>query len=92
GGAARGARHWGGGGAGPARRPAPPGAGAAGPAAPRLSALAADGEPLAVCSQGKVIPGALEHLTGTAEDFTTPKGGGWLLAFTGDRLLAADRL
>ncbi|MFF4892179.1 NUDIX domain-containing protein [Micromonospora chersina] len=61
-------------------------------AAARLSALAADGEPVAVCSQGKVIPGALEQLTGTADDFTTPKGGGWLLAFTGDRLLAADRL
>ncbi|MET7803267.1 NUDIX hydrolase [Micromonospora chersina] len=61
-------------------------------AAARLTALAADGEPVAVCSQGKVIPGALEHLTGTADDFTTPKGGGWLLAFTGDRLLAADRL
>ena len=61
-------------------------------AAARLTALAADGEPVAVCSQGKVIPGALEQLTGTADDFTTPKGGGWLLAFTGDRLLAADRL
>ncbi|MFG1828896.1 NUDIX domain-containing protein [Micromonospora chersina] len=61
-------------------------------AAARLTALAADGEPVAVCSQGKVIPGALEQLTGTAGDFTTPKGGGWLLAFTGDRLLAADRL
>lgn len=61
-------------------------------AAARLAALAADGERIAVCSQGKVIPGALEHLAGTADDFTTPKGGGWLLAFSGDRLLAADRL
>jgi 8-oxo-dGTP pyrophosphatase MutT (NUDIX family)/phosphohistidine phosphatase SixA len=48
---------------------------------------------VAVCSQGKVLPGALERLTGRADaDFTTPKGGGWLLAFAGDRLLAADRL
>ncbi|SCL21129.1 8-oxo-dGTP diphosphatase [Micromonospora rhizosphaerae] len=61
-------------------------------AAARLVELAGAGEPVAVCSQGKVIPGALERLTGRADDFATPKGGGWLLAFTGDRLLAADRL
>ncbi|MFU8871124.1 NUDIX hydrolase [Micromonospora sp. SL4-19] len=60
--------------------------------AARVAALAVAGEPVAVCSQGKVIPGMLERLTGRADDFTTPKGGGWLLAFTGDRLLAADRL
>ncbi|MGC1210375.1 MAG: NUDIX hydrolase [Micromonospora sp.] len=57
-----------------------------------LTELAGTGEPVAVCSQGKVIPGALEHLTGRADDFTTPKGGGWLLAFSGHRLVAADRL
>ncbi|MGY0007418.1 NUDIX domain-containing protein [Micromonospora sp. I033] len=61
-------------------------------AAARLTALAGAGETVAVCSQGKVIPGALERLTGLSDDYTTPKGGGWLLAFTGDRLLAADRL
>ncbi|RIV40669.1 NUDIX hydrolase [Micromonospora radicis] len=61
-------------------------------AAGRLSALAAAGEPVAVCSQGKVIPGALGQLSGTNGDYTTGKGGGWLLAFSGDRLLAADRL
>ncbi|GGR71259.1 NUDIX hydrolase [Micromonospora fulviviridis] len=61
-------------------------------AAARLTALAAAGEPVAVCSQGKVIPGALERLTGRSDDYTTPKGGGWLLAFAGDRLLAADPL
>ncbi|WP_446218973.1 NUDIX hydrolase [Micromonospora sp. IBHARD004] len=61
-------------------------------AAAQLAALAAAGERVAVCSQGKVLPGALERLAGRADDFTTPKGGGWLLAFTGDRLLAADRL
>ncbi|MFR9780076.1 NUDIX hydrolase [Micromonospora sp. MS34] len=60
--------------------------------AARLTELGAAGEPVAVCSQGKLIPGMLERLTGRADDFTTPKGGGWLLAFTGDRLLAADRL
>ncbi|WP_172967837.1 NUDIX hydrolase [Micromonospora sp. WMMD754] len=61
-------------------------------AAARLTALAAAGEPVAVCSQGKVIPGALERLTGRADDFTTAKGGGWLLPFAGDRLVLADRL
>ena len=61
-------------------------------AAARLAALAADGEPVAVCSQGKVIPGALERLTGRADDFATAKGGGWLLPFAGDRLLLPDRL
>ncbi|SBT53063.1 NUDIX domain-containing protein [Micromonospora auratinigra] len=57
-----------------------------------LTALAAAGDPVAVCSQGKLIPGMLERLTGRSDDLTTPKGGGWLLAFTGDRLHAADRL
>ncbi|MCZ7420447.1 NUDIX hydrolase [Verrucosispora sp. WMMA2121] len=61
-------------------------------AAARLAALAAAGEPAAVCSQGKVIPGALERLAGRCGDYSTGKGGGWLLAFTGDRLVAADRL
>ncbi|MFG2054833.1 NUDIX domain-containing protein [Micromonospora sp. NPDC048930] len=57
-----------------------------------LARLAAAGDPVAVCGQGKLIPGMLELLTGRADDFTTPKGGGWLLAFAGDRLLATDRL
>ncbi|MGC5329587.1 NUDIX hydrolase [Micromonospora sp. DT62] len=61
-------------------------------AAGRLAALAATGEPVGVCSQGKVIPGALARLSGRPGDFTTPKGGGWLLAFAGDRLVAGDRL
>ncbi|MEV1147846.1 NUDIX hydrolase [Micromonospora sp. NPDC049799] len=61
-------------------------------AAARLTALAGGGEPVAVCSQGKVIPGALERLAGRTDDFTTPKGGGWLLAFADDRILALDRL
>ncbi|MGC5021104.1 NUDIX hydrolase [Micromonospora sp. DT47] len=61
-------------------------------AAARMAELAAAGESAGVCSQGKVIPGALERLTGRADDFTTSKGGGWLLAFAADRLVAADRL
>ncbi len=61
-------------------------------AAARLAALGAAGDPVAVCSQGKVIPGALERLTGRPDDFATPKGGGWLLAFAGGNLLGADRL
>ncbi|MFC0005811.1 NUDIX hydrolase [Micromonospora siamensis] len=60
--------------------------------AARLAELGGAGEPVGVCSQGKVIPGALELLTGRADDFTTPKGGGWLLAFAGQRLVGADRL
>ncbi|MFC4021362.1 NUDIX domain-containing protein [Micromonospora sp. GCM10011542] len=61
--------------------------------AARLLELGGTDGRAAVCSQGKVLPGALERLTGRADkDFTTPKGGGWLLAFTADRLLAADRL
>ncbi|MBX7268521.1 NUDIX hydrolase [Micromonospora sp. Llam7] len=61
-------------------------------AAALLTALATAGEPAAVCSQGKVIPGALERLAGRGGDYTTGKGGGWLLAFTGDRLIGADRI
>jgi 8-oxo-(d)GTP phosphatase len=62
-------------------------------AARRLRDLAAAGVPAAACSQGKVIPDALAHLSaGSADDYTTPKGTGWLLAFAGDRLVSADRL
>ncbi|GAA2217082.1 NUDIX domain-containing protein [Micromonospora olivasterospora] len=57
-----------------------------------LAELAAAGEPVAACSQGKVVPGALERLAGRPGDYVTPKGGGWLLAFAADGLLAADRL
>ncbi|MET7750900.1 NUDIX hydrolase [Micromonospora sp. NPDC005367] len=58
-----------------------------------LLGLAGAGVTAAVCSQGKVIPRALEQLTGrVGEDFSTPKGGGWLLAFAGDTLLSAERL
>jgi 8-oxo-dGTP diphosphatase len=61
-------------------------------AAARLTELATTGSAAAICSQGKVIPAALARLAGSPADYTTPKGTGWLLAFTADRLLAADRL
>ncbi len=61
-------------------------------AAACLAELAAAGGSAGVCSQGNVIIGALERLTGRADDFTTAKGGGWLLAFAADRLLTTDRL
>ncbi|MBO4209467.1 NUDIX hydrolase [Micromonospora echinofusca] len=77
-------------------------------AAGRLVHLATANDPVVVCSQGGVLPGALAQLatrpvTGASDvpgrtavdpgaDWTTPKGGGWLLAFVGDRLAAADPL
>ncbi len=61
-------------------------------AAGRLAEIAADGHRFAVCSQGKVIPGALDRLLGKAGDHATPKGDGWLLAFDGEALVGADRL
>lgn len=60
--------------------------------AARLAELAAAGRTTVVCGQGKVIPGALENLTGSPGDYRTPKAGGWLLAFSGTRLIATDRL
>jgi 8-oxo-dGTP pyrophosphatase MutT (NUDIX family)/phosphohistidine phosphatase SixA len=63
-------------------------------AAARLTDLALASGQAAVCSQGKVIPLALALLAGagTADTYPTAKGDGWLLAFTGDRLLAATPL
>jgi 8-oxo-(d)GTP phosphatase len=61
-------------------------------AAGRLAEIAADGHRFAVCSQGKVIPGALDRLLGRAGHHATPKGDGWLLAFDGEALVGADRL
>lgn len=58
-----------------------------------------------VCSQGKVIPPALEALAACsprlhrgaarpdgAASYQTGKGGGWVLAFSGSDLIAADPL
>ena len=61
-------------------------------AAGRLAEIAAEGHRFAVCSQGKVIPAALDRLLGKAADHRTPKGDGWLLAFDGETLVGADRL
>ncbi|HEX6500607.1 MAG TPA: histidine phosphatase family protein, partial [Micromonosporaceae bacterium] len=70
-------------------------------AAARLAGLAATGEPVGVCSQGKVIPPALEALAGCSPrlrrsageaSYHTGKGGGWVLAFAGSDLIAADPL
>ena len=63
-------------------------------AAGRLAELAAAGSDFAACSQGKVMPAALAQLLGVenADDYRTAKGGGWLVAFAGERAVAADRL
>jgi 8-oxo-dGTP pyrophosphatase MutT (NUDIX family)/phosphohistidine phosphatase SixA len=61
-------------------------------AAARLADLALAGRTAVACSQGKVIPDALAQLAGGPGDYRTPKGGGWLLAFSADRLVATDRL
>ena len=63
-------------------------------AAGAAARLAAPDGPAVVCSQGKVMPAALARLLGeqSADRFATPKGDGWLLAFSGERAVAADRL
>jgi 8-oxo-dGTP diphosphatase len=61
--------------------------------AARLTELR-DGPRAAVCSQGKVIPGILATLAG-AEDpapYKTPKGTGWILTWSGDRLVGLSRI
>lgn len=47
-----------------------------------------------VCSQGKVMPPLLALLCGAEDDepFKTRKGDGWLLTWSGERLLDASRL
>lgn len=61
-----------------------------------LLALARQPGPTVVCSQGKVIPPLLVSLrprnATVAEEFATAKGSGWLLAMSGDIVVAADRL
>jgi 8-oxo-dGTP pyrophosphatase MutT (NUDIX family)/phosphohistidine phosphatase SixA len=61
-----------------------------------VRALAAEGRSTVICSQGKVIPPLLRQLrpagTTTVEDFATPKGTGWLLAFAGTDPVGADRI
>ena len=67
-------------------------------AAARLAELR-DGERTVICSQGKVIPPLLALLDGDSgggnrdpKAYKTPKGTGWVLCFTHDRLTALDRL
>lgn len=75
--------------------------------AQRLTELAVAATPAILCGQGKTIPGTLRRLSAQADvaiariphsasadgdNWATPKGGGWLLAFATDRLIAADRL
>ncbi|AGL20444.1 NUDIX hydrolase [Actinoplanes sp. N902-109] len=48
----------------------------------------------AICSQGKVIPGLLALLE-DADDptpYKTPKGDGWVLTWSGERLVALSRI
>ena len=62
-------------------------------AAARLVELRAEGTAV-ICSQGKVMPPLLAALTG-AEDpapYKTPKGGGWVLTWSGETLLGLSRL
>ena len=51
-------------------------------------------ERVVVCSQGKLMPHLLASLHGTDDHtaFKTPKGAGWLLTWSGERLLGASRL
>ncbi|MFI7600829.1 NUDIX domain-containing protein [Actinoplanes sp. NPDC049681] len=53
-----------------------------------------DGERTAICSQGKVIPDLLALLDGAEdpEPYKTPKGDGWVLSWSGDRLVALSRI
>jgi 8-oxo-dGTP diphosphatase len=62
-------------------------------AAARLIELR-DGDRAAICSQGKLIPPLLAELRQEADPapFKTPKGGGWVLSWSGDRLVALSRL
>jgi 8-oxo-(d)GTP phosphatase len=46
-----------------------------------------------VASQGKLIPPLLATVTGRANlEFATAKGTGWILSFSGDRLINYDHL
>jgi len=62
-------------------------------AAGHLLDLRTGGLPV-VCSQGKIIPHLLATLRDDADPtpYKTPKGGGWVLTWGGDRLLGLSRL
>ncbi|GAA1835269.1 NUDIX hydrolase [Luedemannella flava] len=62
-------------------------------AARRTRALAGGAGSIVVCSQGGLMPTLLAELTGgRADDFTTPKGAGWVVGFAADGAVVADRL
>jgi 8-oxo-(d)GTP phosphatase len=62
----------------------------------RLRALVAQSGRIVVASQGGVIPDLVAELhpanATASQTYKTPKGSGWLLAFSGDDLVAADPL
>ncbi|XVU24374.1 NUDIX hydrolase [Actinoplanes sp. CA-054009] len=62
-------------------------------AAQRLSDLRSGGLTV-VCSQGKLIPGLLAALADAPDPapYKTAKGDGWLVTWSGDRLLGLSRL
>ncbi len=62
-------------------------------AAVRLGELRAGGTAV-ICSQGKLMPPLLALLTGEADPapYKTPKGGGWLLSWSGEALAGLSRL
>jgi 8-oxo-(d)GTP phosphatase len=62
-------------------------------AAARLLELRS-GPTAVICSQGKLMPPLLAHLRNAAdpEEWRTPKGGGWLLTWSDDRLLGLSPL
>ena len=62
-------------------------------AAARLAEIRA-GEPAAICSQGKIIPPLLAWLCGADDPapYKTPKGGGWVLSWSGENLSGLTRL
>jgi len=59
----------------------------------RLTELRA-GDRAAICSQGKLIPPMLAELRGESDPapYKTPKGGGWVLSWSGEKLVALARL
>jgi 8-oxo-dGTP diphosphatase len=64
--------------------------------ADRLRAIVAESGRVVVSSQGGVIPAAVAALHPAnaiaIQAYKTPKGSGWVLAFSGDDLIAADPL
>lgn len=62
-------------------------------AAARLGELRT-GATTVICSQGKVIPPLLALLAGAddPEPYKTPKGAGWVLTWSGERLIGLSRL